>query len=87
MAPQEIRDPGALSALNPPLVMRASPAAEEMALTQSAVCRQIANLKSFLMCSFVFGAPARVKLEREAGETYSRGSASRLDGRRRHLSV
>jgi|TARA_R110000796_G_scaffold64786_1_gene149945 DNA-binding transcriptional LysR family regulator len=53
-------------------------AAEEMALTQSAVCRQIANLEEFLDVQLFRRTRRGVKLT-EAGETYSRRISSRLD--------
>ena len=53
-------------------------AAEELALTQSAVCRQIANLESFLDVQ-LFRRTRRGVLLTEAGQTYSRRIANRLD--------
>lgn len=53
-------------------------AAEELALTQSAVCRQIANLEEFLDVQLFRRTRRGVKLT-EAGETYSRRISSRLD--------
>jgi len=53
-------------------------AAEELALTQSAVCRQIANLEEFLDVQLFRRTRRGVKLT-EAGQTYSRRVASRLD--------
>lgn len=53
-------------------------AAEELALTQSAVCRQIANLESFLDVQLFRRTRRGVKLT-EAGQTYSRRISSRLD--------
>ena len=53
-------------------------AAEELSLTQSAVCRQIANLEEFLDVQLFRRTRRGVKLT-EAGQTYSRRVASRLD--------
>lgn len=53
-------------------------AAEELALTQSAVCRQIANLESFLDIQLFRRTRRGVRLT-EAGETYSRRITNRLD--------
>lgn len=53
-------------------------AAEELALTQSAVCRQIANLESFLDVELFRRTRRGVRLT-EAGQTYSRRIANRLD--------
>ncbi|PKM30860.1 MAG: LysR family transcriptional regulator [Gammaproteobacteria bacterium HGW-Gammaproteobacteria-11] len=53
-------------------------AAEELSLTQSAVCRQIANLEEFLDVQLFRRTRRGVKLT-EAGETYSRRISSRLD--------
>lgn len=53
-------------------------AAEELALTQSAVCRQIANLESFLDVSLFRRTRRGVRLT-ETGQTYSRRIAGRLD--------
>ncbi|SDR68953.1 DNA-binding transcriptional regulator, LysR family [Halopseudomonas xinjiangensis] len=53
-------------------------AAEELSLTQSAVCRQIANLEEFLDIQLFRRTRRGVKLT-EAGQTYSRRIASRLD--------
>lgn len=53
-------------------------AAEELALTQSAVCRQIANLESFLDVQLFRRTRRGVRLT-EAGQTYSRRIAHRLD--------
>lgn len=53
-------------------------AAEELSLTQSAVCRQIANLEQFLDVQLFRRTRRGVKLT-EAGETYSRRISSRLD--------
>ncbi len=53
-------------------------AAEELSLTQSAVCRQIANLEEFLDIQLFRRTRRGVKLT-DAGQTYSRRIASRLD--------
>lgn len=53
-------------------------AAEELSLTQSAVCRQIANLEEFLDVQLFRRTRRGVKLT-ETGQTYSRRIASRLD--------
>ena len=53
-------------------------AAEELALTQSAVCRQIANLETFLDVALFRRTRRGVRLT-EAGETYHRRIANRLD--------
>ncbi len=53
-------------------------AAEELALTQSAVCRQIANLEEFLDVQLFRRTRRGVKLT-ETGQTYSRRIANRLD--------
>lgn len=53
-------------------------AAEDLALTQSAVCRQIAGLEEFLGVALFRRTRRGVKLT-EAGITYSRQVASRLD--------
>lgn len=53
-------------------------AAEELALTQSAVCRQISGLEEFLGVSLFRRTRRGVRLT-EAGMTYSRQIASRLD--------
>jgi DNA-binding transcriptional LysR family regulator len=53
-------------------------AAEELSLTQSAVCRQIAGLEEFLGVS-LFRRTRRGVLLTEAGMTYSRQIAARLD--------
>tara|TARA_R110001592_G_scaffold42588_10_gene138264 strand:+ start:26038 stop:26964 length:927 start_codon:yes stop_codon:yes gene_type:complete len=53
-------------------------AAEELSLTQSAVCRQIANLEGFLDVQLFRRTRRGVKLT-EAGLTYSRQISSRLD--------
>jgi DNA-binding transcriptional LysR family regulator len=53
-------------------------AAEELSLTQSAVCRQIANLEEFLDVQLFRRTRRGVKLT-EAGQTYSRQISSRLD--------
>ena len=53
-------------------------AAEELALTQSAVCRQIASLETYLGVALFRRTRRGVKLT-EAGQTYSRQVASRLD--------
>lgn len=53
-------------------------AAEELALTQSAVCRQIANLESFLDVQLFRRTRRGVRLT-ETGQTYSRRIAGRLD--------
>jgi len=54
-------------------------AAEELALTQSAVCRQIAALEDFLGCELFRRTQRGVKLT-EAGLAYSRKVAAQLDG-------
>jgi len=54
-------------------------AAEELALTQSAVCRQIAALEAFLGCELFRRTQRGVKLT-EAGQAYSRKVAAQLDG-------
>lgn len=53
-------------------------AAEELSLTQSAVCRQIANLEEFLDVQLFRRTRRGVKLT-ETGQTYSRRIANRLD--------
>ena len=53
-------------------------AAEELSLTQSAVCRQIANLEAFLDIQLFRRTRRGVKLT-DAGQIYSRRIASRLD--------
>ncbi|ONM44708.1 LysR family transcriptional regulator [Halopseudomonas pachastrellae] len=53
-------------------------AAEELSLTQSAVCRQIANLEAFLDIQLFRRTRRGVKLT-DAGHIYSRRIASRLD--------
>ena len=53
-------------------------AAEELALTQSAVCRQIANLEAFLDVQLFRRTRRGVKLT-ETGQTYSRRISNRLD--------
>ena len=53
-------------------------AAEELSLTQSAVCRQIANLEEFLDVQLFRRTRRGVKLT-EAGQTYSRRISVRLD--------
>ena len=53
-------------------------AAQELALTQSAVCRQIAGLEDFLGISLFLRSKRGVKLT-EAGLAYSRQMAARLD--------
>lgn len=53
-------------------------AAEELALTQSAICRQIAALEDFLGVRLFRRTRRGVRLT-EAGQTYSRQVASRLD--------
>ncbi|MEJ6657074.1 MAG: LysR family transcriptional regulator [Pseudomonas sp.] len=53
-------------------------AADELALTQSAVCRQIANLESFLDVQLFRRTRRGVRLT-ETGQTYSRRIAGRLD--------
>ncbi|SDT87597.1 LysR family transcriptional regulator [Halopseudomonas salegens] len=53
-------------------------AAEELALTQSAVCRQIANLEEFLDVQLFRRTRRGVKLT-ETGQTYSRRIANGLD--------
>lgn len=53
-------------------------AAEELALTQSAICRQIAALEDFLGVRLFRRTRRGVRLT-EAGQTYSRQIASRLD--------
>lgn len=53
-------------------------AAEELALTQSAVCRQIANLETFLDVQLFRRTRRGVKLT-ETGQTYSRRISNRLD--------
>ncbi|MBR0565396.1 LysR family transcriptional regulator [Azoarcus sp. L1K30] len=53
-------------------------AADELALTQSAVCRQIASLEDFLGVSLFRRTRRGVRLT-EAGESYSRQIAARLD--------
>ncbi|MCB1956469.1 MAG: transcriptional regulator GcvA [Rhodocyclaceae bacterium] len=53
-------------------------AAEDLALTQSAVCRQIAALEEFLGVSLFRRIRRGVRLT-EAGQAYSRKIASRLD--------
>jgi len=54
-------------------------AAEELALTQSAVCRQIAALEDFLGCELFRRTQRGVKLT-EAGLAYSRKVTAQLDG-------
>jgi len=54
-------------------------AAEELALTQSAVCRQIAALEAFLGCELFRRTQRGVKLT-EGGLAYSRKVAAQLDG-------
>ncbi|TLX52984.1 LysR family transcriptional regulator [Stutzerimonas nosocomialis] len=53
-------------------------AAEELALTQGAVCRQIASLEAFLGTELFRRSRRGVKLT-EAGESYSRRVAAQLD--------
>ena len=53
-------------------------AAEELALTQSAICRQIANLEDFLGVKLFRRTRRGVQLT-EAGRTYSRRVTARLD--------
>ncbi|HHJ4328559.1 TPA: LysR family transcriptional regulator, partial [Klebsiella pneumoniae] len=53
-------------------------AADELALTQSAVCRQIATLETFLGVELFRRSRRGVKLT-EAGLTYSRKVAAQLD--------
>lgn len=53
-------------------------AAEELSLTQSAVCRQVAGLEQFLGVSLFLRSKRGVKLT-EAGLAYSRQMAARLD--------
>lgn len=53
-------------------------AAEELSLTQSAVCRQIANLEAFLDVQLFRRTRRGVKLT-ETGQTYSRRISNRLD--------
>lgn len=53
-------------------------AADELALTQSAVCRQIASLEDFLGVGLFRRTRRGVRLT-EAGESYSRQIAARLD--------
>ncbi|PKO55277.1 MAG: LysR family transcriptional regulator, partial [Betaproteobacteria bacterium HGW-Betaproteobacteria-19] len=53
-------------------------AADELALTQSAVCRQIASLEDFLGVSLFRRTRRGVRLT-EAGESYSRQISARLD--------
>jgi len=57
-------------------------AAEELALTQSAVCRQIANLEGFLDVELFRRTRRGVRLT-EAGLTYHRRIANRLDAMER----
>lgn len=59
-------------------------AAEELALTHSAVCRQIAGLESFLGVRLFNRTNRGIKLT-EAGAGYSRQVGSRLDGIERDL--
>jgi len=54
-------------------------AAEELALTQSAVCRQIAALEDFLGCELFRRTQRGVRLT-EAGLAYSRKVTAQLDG-------
>ena len=62
-------------------------AAEDLALTQSAVCRQVAALEDFLGVS-LFRRTRRGVCLTEAGQAYSRQVASRLDALERDtLSV
>ena len=58
-------------------------AAEELALTQSAICRQIANLEDFLGVKLFRRTRRGVQLT-EAGRTYSRRVTARLDDLARH---
>lgn len=53
-------------------------AARELALTQSAICRQIAGLESFLGVKLFIRSKRGVTLT-EAGQTYSRQVSQRLD--------
>lgn len=53
-------------------------AAQELTLTQSAVCRQVAGLEDFLGVSLFLRSKRGVKLT-EAGVAYSRQMAARLD--------
>ena len=53
-------------------------AAQELAVTQSAVCRQIASLESFLDVA-LFSRTRRGVMLTEAGQAYSRSVAARLD--------
>lgn len=53
-------------------------AADELAVTQSAVCRQVAALESFVGVK-LFRRTRRGVLLTEAGQTYSRSVRSRLD--------
>ena len=53
-------------------------AADELSLTQSAVCRQIANLETFLDVQLFRRTRRGVKLT-ETGQTYSRRISNRLD--------
>ncbi len=53
-------------------------AAEELALTQSAICRQIAGLEAFLGIELFRRSRRGVKLT-EAGQAYARKVASQLD--------
>ena len=53
-------------------------AAEELSLTQGAICRQIASLEDFLSVELFRRSPRGVKLT-EAGLSYSRRVATQLD--------
>lgn len=53
-------------------------AAEELVLTQSAICRQIANLEDFLNVELFRRSRRGVKLT-EAGQSYARRVATQLD--------
>ena len=53
-------------------------AAEELSVTQSAVCRQVAALESFLGVA-LFSRTRRGVMLTEAGQAYGRSVAARLD--------
>lgn len=59
-------------------------AAEELSLTQSAICRQIATLEEFLGVELFRRSRRGVKLT-EAGLSYSRRVAVRLDAVEREI--